>query len=98
PAAAAQDVVTLHGLVAGEDVLEGARQHVMDAGPAVGRGRSFEEDVFGAALALAHAALKDVALAPELENFLLHLGVADAWFDFIKLWVVHHGTYSNSGK
>ena len=45
PAALARDIEPAHGLVAREDVLERARQHVMDAGPAVGRRRPLVEYV-----------------------------------------------------
>lgn len=43
--------------------FERARQHVVNAGPAVGRGRPFEEDVFGSVGVLVHAAVEDVALS-----------------------------------
>ena len=45
PAALARDIEPAHGLVAREDVLERARQHMMDAGPAVGRRRPLVENV-----------------------------------------------------
>ncbi len=64
PAAAALDIVALHGLVAREDVLERARQDMVDAGATVGGGGAFKEDILGATLTFAHAALEDITVAP----------------------------------
>ncbi len=77
PAPFAQDVVALHGLVAGEHVLEGPGQHMVDAGAAVGCGRPLEEDVLRPPFPLLHAALKDVLLPPQLQDALLQVRVAD---------------------
>ena len=73
PAALARDSLAAHGLVAGEEVLEHAREHVVDAGRAVGGRRAFVEGVdvvFGTFL---DRAAEDVALAPELADALLEL-------------------------
>ena len=52
PAALARDVKPLHGLEPGEQVLEGARLHVVGAGLPVGGGRSLVEDPGGPARGL----------------------------------------------
>ena len=74
PAALALDVVAAHRLVAGEDVLEHAREHVVGAGAAVGGRRALVEDELLGALAAAHRLAEDVALAPALEHLLLERG------------------------
>ena len=74
PARLAGDEMPAHGLVAGEHVLEHAREDVVRAGPAVGRGRALVEDERRAALAPADRLVEDVAFAPALEYELLELG------------------------
>jgi hypothetical protein len=81
PAALALDVAAAHGLVAREDVLEHAREHVMGAGPAVRRRRALVEDPRLRALAAAQRLAEDVALAPALEHLLLEAGKADVLGD-----------------
>ncbi len=73
PAALAVGVEALHRLVAREDVLEHARQHVVRAGPPVGRRRALVEDERRRALAAAQRLAVDVALTPALEDLLLEL-------------------------
>ena len=85
PAAATLHIVALHGVVAREDVLEGTRQHMVDAGPAIGRRRPFVEDIFRPALAFAHAALEDIALPPQFEDLGFHLREADRGTDVPEL-------------
>src|SRR5581483_7259098 len=81
PARLAADLEALHLLVAGEEVLEGAGQDVVDAGAAVGGGRPLVEDVGRGALALCQAAREDAGLAPEVEDLELVLGEAGAAAD-----------------
>jgi hypothetical protein len=67
-AALALDVVPAHGLVAGEDVLEHAREHVVRERRPVDRGRPLVEDEAVGTLAAAQRLGEDVALAPALEH------------------------------
>ena len=73
PAGLAEDLVALHGLVARDQVLDGARLHVADVGPAVGRGRAVEEREDRRALALGERLFHDAVRAPELQDLLLAL-------------------------
>ena len=77
PAALAEHLVALHGLVAAHYVLEDAGQHVMDAGAAVGRGRAIVEHEARRALALRSGAAEDVALLPVLQDPGVQFGEAD---------------------
>ena len=79
PAALAVDLVPAHRAVAGEDVLEHARQHVVRAGGAVGGRRTLEEAPARAAAAALDRLLEDVALTPALEHVLLHRRERRAW-------------------
>jgi hypothetical protein len=72
PARLALDVAALHGLVAADDVLERASQHMVDAGPAVRGGRALVEHEAGRALAVGEALPERVLLAPEACDVLLH--------------------------
>ena len=67
PAGLALHVVALHRLVAREEVLEDARDDVVDAGLAVGRGRALVEDEERRVVAALEALLEDVVSLPELE-------------------------------
>ena len=70
PSGDAQDGLALHGLVAGEEVLDGAGLHMADVGAAVGRGRSVVEgELLGRFVAQVEAALHDVVVLPELQHF-----------------------------
>ena len=73
PAALALDAVAAHRLKARVDVLEHAREHVVGARRAVGRGRALVEDPLLGALAPAQRLCEDVALAPALEHLELEL-------------------------
>ena len=74
PAGLAGHPVAAHGLVAGVDVLEDARQDVVRAGLAVGGRRPLVEAPHRSVLALRQGAVEHVALAPALEDSLLELG------------------------
>ena len=74
PAALALDVAPAHRLIAREDVLERAGEHVVRAGPAVGGRRALVEHVGLGARAPADRLAEDVALAPALEDLLLERG------------------------
>ncbi len=73
PAADARGIVALHYLVARDNILEDAGQHVMDAGAAVGSGRPLVEDEALAAFPGRHAAAEDIALLPAGQDWRLHL-------------------------
>jgi hypothetical protein len=77
PAALALDVAPAHRLVAGEDVLEHAREHVVGAGAPVGGRRALVEHERLGALAAAQRLREDVALTPSLQHLLLHRGEGD---------------------
>jgi hypothetical protein len=73
PPALAGDVAAPHGLEAGEQILEHPGPHVVEAGPAVGRGRPLVEDPGLATLAQAGRLLDDLAVVPAPEDALLQL-------------------------
>jgi hypothetical protein len=77
PARLALDVAPAHRLVAGEDVLEHAREHVVGPGAAVGRRRPLVEHERLGPMPAAHGLAEDVAFAPALEDLLLERGEAD---------------------
>ena len=85
PAAAPRDVVAAHDLVAREHILESARQHVVDAGLAIGSRRPLEEDVLRSALSLCNGLLEDVLRLPEFQDSLLHRG----YIEFGRNWFEH---------
>jgi hypothetical protein len=74
PAALALDLVAAHRLVARVDVLEDAREDVVDARLAVGGRRALPEDPRLGALAGGGRLVEHVALAPAREDLLLELG------------------------
>ena len=61
---------SLHGLVAVEGVLDGTCKHMVDAGMAVGRGRTLEEDVLWTSLSFIDCLVEDVVFLP-LSKYLL---------------------------
>ena len=65
PTGLAQNVLALHGLIAGNEVFDGAGFDVADVGLAVGRGRAVEEGKFLAALAVFDGFFKDAVVLPE---------------------------------
>ena len=78
PAALPRHAVAAHGAVARDQVLEDPRQHVVDAGVAVRRGRPLVERKQPIGGPLLHAATEDVALPPQREHALLLLHEGDA--------------------
>ena len=68
PAGLARHAVAAHRLVAREEVLEDARDDVVRAGAAVGRGRALVEHVHGGVVAPFEALLEDAVLFPERED------------------------------
>jgi hypothetical protein len=74
PARRPRAVEAPHRLVARIEVLEGPREHVVDARPPVGRRRPFVKHEFRARTALGHYSAEDVLAAPKLENPFLELG------------------------
>jgi len=86
PPALAQDIVTAHRLVAWEDVLEDARQHMMDARPAVGRRRPLVEHIARPIGRLRHRFAEHVRLFPKAENTLLHRGQIYLRRDRLESW------------
>ena len=81
PAALALDVMTLHRLEAGEDVLERPREHVVRAGGAVGRRGALIEPPARAAATKLQRLSEDVALAPAFEDPLFESGKVGAGID-----------------
>ena len=75
PARLAGGAVAAHRLVAREEVLVDAREDVVHAGRAVGRGRALVEAEQLAGRPLRDGALEDAALAPEVALALLHIEV-----------------------
>ena len=71
PAAASQAVEALHHFIAREHILEGARQHVMTAGFAIGCGRTFIKHVARRVFAALGRALEDSIETPIIELLLL---------------------------
>ena len=74
PAAAAHGPEAAHGLVAEDDVLEGAREHVVDAGAAVGGRRALVEDERLGVGAQAVDGTEGVVLPPCFEDGFLQGG------------------------
>ena len=78
PAALPRRAVAAHRLVAGDQVLEDAREDVVDAGRAVRRRRALVEREEAVGRAFLDAAFEDALLAPELEDLLFEIGEGDA--------------------
>ncbi len=64
PTGLAFHLIALHGLVAAENVLDGAGQDVVNAGFAIGGGRTFEKYERGATFAFRHCAGKHIFISP----------------------------------
>src|SRR5437588_6619076 len=94
PAPLALDVVAAHRLVAGEDVLEHAREHVVGAGRTVGGRRSLVEAPGRRALPSPDRFGEHVALAPALEYSLLELGKRGVGVDGSVGWALHRSADS----
>ena len=71
PAGLAQHIFALHGLIARDQILDGAGFDVADVGLAVGRRRAVKEGEGVLTLAQVDALFEDLFLFPELQNFLL---------------------------
>ena len=87
PAALALDEVPAHRAVAREDVLEHAREHMVEAGGAVGGRRPLVEAPSRSVAAAPDRLGEHVPLAPALEHALFELGKRDAGID----GAVRHG-------
>jgi len=64
-------VITLHGLVAREDVLKASSKHMVDTGLAIRRGRPFIKTELWPILGLIQRLLKNVMLTPEFQHLFL---------------------------
>ena len=84
PARLSRHVVTLHGFVPRENVLEASRQHMVDAGLAVGRWRSFIETELRIPFRLVQRLLEHIVLTPELQHFGLERRTVVSAADFFK--------------
>ncbi|MBA7647670.1 hypothetical protein ES703_55447 [subsurface metagenome] len=73
PAGNAWGIIAFHCLIARDNVLEDARQHMMDARTAIRRGRSLVKGKAGTTLAILHAPFKDFILLPPAEYLFLNL-------------------------
>ena len=82
PAGLAQHVVTLHGAVAGDNVLHGAGEYVAYVRLAVCRGRAVVKGIGGPALSQLAAFFKYAVLLPELEDLLLPVHKVEGCGDF----------------
>ena len=71
PAGLAQHVLALHGLIARDQILDGAGLDVADVGLAVGRRRAVKEGEGVLTLAQVDALFEDLVFFPELQNLLL---------------------------
>lgn len=79
PAEAPLHPVALHGLVAGDDVLDGAGNEVAEMGQACCKGRAVIEHVLLAILAPGNGLLENILFLPERKNFLLLSGEIRLW-------------------
>ena len=68
PTGAPADLETGLGLVAAHGILDGTRHHMVDAGHAVGRRRTLEEDEFRSALPELQGLLESPACKPSFED------------------------------
>src|SRR5687768_4948096 len=84
PARLAVAAVAAHRAIAGEQVLDGARQTVPGMRQAVGGRRAFIKNEPRGVGSLPKAFVKDAVLLPELTDFDLKFGKLDAAFDGAK--------------
>ncbi len=73
PSRLALDAKSFHRAMTAEQILDGAREHVMDAGSSVRRRRTFEEHERRRTLAFGERARKEILLAPSREQCQLQL-------------------------
>ncbi len=71
PTAFAQHTVTIHHLIAREQIFERPRQNMMDTGLAVGSWRPFIENIVRLTFALTERALENLLLAPKVKLLFL---------------------------
>nr|POE82187.1 hypothetical protein CFP56_62945 [Quercus suber] len=71
PAEAASDVEAVHGLVPGDDVLDGAGEDVAVVRESCGERQTVVENVLRRVFGPAELSLKGLDLCPEAEDFLL---------------------------
>ena len=71
PPGLAQDIIAIHRLIAREEVLDAARQHMADVRLAVGRRRTVIEGIVRLALPLLLRLFEDVLLFPKIQNLFL---------------------------
>ena len=95
PAGLAVHAMPLLRLVAAEDVLDGARHHVVDAGQAVGAGRTLVEHEGRRVLAQLQALAERVLSFPLLQHSFGDLGQVE--FIILRKTLVHHG-FLRGGK
>ncbi len=69
PTGLAVDLISLHGLVPADTVLQSARQYMVDPRFAISRGGTFVKDEPGSTLALRHTALLHVLPGPIGKDF-----------------------------
>ena len=82
PAGDAQHRLALHGLIAGNQILDGAGKHMADMGLAVGGGRAVEKGEIIRAVAQVEALVDNIVVLPELEHFLFALVKMHVGCDF----------------
>ena len=82
PAGDAQHGFSLHGLIAGNQILDGAGKHMADMGLAVGGGRAVEKGKIIRAVAQVEALVDNIIVLPELEHFLFALVKMHVGCDF----------------
>src|SRR5262245_56699961 len=68
PAGFAMDLKATHGPVTADEVFDGAGKHVMNAGFAVGRGRTFVKRKVRSALSRFDTFFAEVVLSPVLQD------------------------------
>ena len=90
PAGLAGHHFSLHGLIAGKQVLKGAGFGVADVGLAVGGGGAVIKGIGGAVLSSLHTLFKNVVLRPELFHCLFPLHEIHVRGDLPVLAHIHH--------
>ena len=85
PSRPAGSIVALHGLIAGDDILEHPGQYMMQARIPVSSGRAFVQGKPLAPLSLSNAPLKDIVLLPKVQYLLLKF-----WKISLALYCLEH--------
>ena len=86
PAGLTQDVLSLHGVEAGEEILDDAGLDVADVGLAVGRGRAIVEGEGLAVLAVTKGTADHVVLLPQRGDLFLTRGEIHVGCYFLVHW------------